>query len=362
VVAGARPNFMKVAPVLRALRRSEARLSAELVHTGQHYDEGMSSVFIAQLGLPSPAACLDVGSGPHGLQTGRVMAELERYLLDSGPPPAGVVVVGDVNSTMAAALVAVKLGVPVAHVEAGLRSFDRSMPEEINRIVTDAVSDLLFVTEPSGEENLRLEGIPAARVRAVGNVMIDTLIHELAAARALDVRAQLGLESRPCAVVTLHRPANVDDPEALSQIVDFIVDRSRDIDVAFPVHPRTRARLTEFGLLERFDGRRVRVLEPLAYREMLALMDGAVFVLTDSGGVQEETTFLGVPCLTLRERTERPITVTHGTNTLVGRDLVRAGAIVDEIGTGSYKRGRPIPGWDGCAATRVADALVDAWA
>lgn len=361
LVAGARPNFMKVAPIIRTLRRDCAWLRVELVHTGQHYDEGMSAVFFEQLGIPEPDVYLKVGSASHGVQTGRVMAEFEAYLLTTTPKPIGVVVVGDVNSTMAAALAATKLGIPVAHVEAGLRSFDRSMPEEINRVVTDSIADLLLVSEPSGQENLKREGVAPERVRFVGNVMIDTLVHELPAARALEMPARLGVKAKQFALVTLHRPSNVDDPAALGRLVDFLADVSRDVYVIFPVHPRTRARLSEFGLDSRLDAQRVRRLEPLAYREMLALMDAAQFVLTDSGGIQEETTFLGVPCLTVRECTERPITVTHGTNTLVGGDMAHTFEIIGQIRSGSYKRGARIPGWDGCAAERIAHVLVDTW-
>ena len=360
VVAGARPNFMKVAPVLRALRNHHGPI-VELVHTGQHYDDGMSTIFFEQLGIPSPDFHLQVGSASHAVQTGRVMAAFEQYLLASTPMPAGVVVVGDVNSTMAATLAAVKLGIRVAHVEAGLRSFDRSMPEEINRVVTDAVADLLLVSEPSGEENLKREGIPAERIHFVGNVMIDTLVHELPAARALDMPARIGLPHGRFAVVTLHRPSNVDDPAALSTLVAFLILVARNVPVIFPVHPRTRARLDEFALTSSLDDQRVHLVEPLAYREMLSLLDQAQFVVTDSGGIQEETTYLGTPCLTARDSTERPVTVTHGTNTLIGRDLQQALVLIEQIKIGTYKRARAIPLWDGNAAERIADTLIDSW-
>ena len=330
------------------------------MHTGQHYDKEMSTVFFEQLGLPEPDAYLNVGSGTHGAQTGRVMIAFEEYLL-AHSKPAGVVVVGDVNSTAACALTAVKLGIPVAHVEAGLRSFDRSMPEEINRIVTDAISDLLLVSEPSGVKNLEREGIPSGRVRYVGNVMIDTLVRERASARALDAAAQFGLTTKGFVVVTLHRPSNVDDAERLGEILQFLIDLSKRLDVLVPLHPRTRARLDEFALTDKLASSRVRVLEPIGYREMLSLMDTARFVITDSGGVQEETTFLGVPCLTLRKNTERPITVTHGTNTIVGRDMALAWRTIEEIERGCYKTAKPIDGWDGNAATRIARVLAEAW-
>jgi len=359
LVGGARPNFMKLAPIIRALGKTAA-VSSEIVHTGQHYDDGMSRVFFEQLGLPEPGAYLNVGSGSHGAQTGRVMIAFEEYL-QTGPRRSGVIVVGDVNSTAACALTAVKMGIPVAHVEAGLRSFDRTMPEEINRLVTDAISDLLFVSEPSGEENLRREGIPADRVHYVGNVMIDTLMHELEAARALDVTKRFDVQRGRFAVVTLHRPSNVDTAESLRPIVDFLIDLGQCTVVVFPLHPRTRARLAEFGALERLSRSNVRTLAPIGYREMLGLMEAAQFVVTDSGGVQEETTHLGVPCLTLRENTERPVTITHGTNSLVGRDLGAAREAVRRIQHGEYKRPRPIDGWDGHAAERIAAVLSQKW-
>jgi UDP-N-acetylglucosamine 2-epimerase (non-hydrolysing) len=319
----------------------------------------MSDVFFEQLGLPAPDAYLNVGSGPHGAQTGRVMIAFEEYL-QGRPKPSGVVVVGDVNSTAACALTAVKMSIPVAHVEAGLRSFDRGMPEEINRIVTDAIADLLLVSEPSGLENLAREGVPSGRTHLVGNVMIDTLVHEREAARVLDIVERLRLVPRGYALITLHRPSNVDAAGPLGAIVDFLAELSKRAEVVLPVHPRTRARLSEFGLTGRL-GRRVRMLEPVGYREMLALTENARFVLTDSGGVQEETTFLNVPCLTLRENTERPITVTHGTNTIIGRDFDLAWRSIDDIETGRYKQSKPIDGWDGNAAARVAAILGAVW-
>ena len=362
LVAGARPNFMKVAPVLRALASREHHFLPALVHTGQHYDEGMSDIFFRQLGIPEPDVHLGVGSGSHGAQTGRILAAFEQYLIASSPRPRGVVVVGDVNSTMACALAAVKLGIPVAHVEAGLRSFDRSMPEEINRVVTDAVADLLLVSEPAGEENLHREGIPAQRIRYTGNVMIDTLARELNAAKELAVAASLGLSPGSFAFVTLHRPSNVDIPERLEDLVRFLEALARRLPVVFPVHPRTTERLRAAGLAVRLESAHgVRCLQPLGYRESLGLMATARLAVTDSGGVQEETTFLGIPCLTLRRSTERPVTVSAGTNTVVGHDLALAERLVDEILAGRYKSGGPVPGWDGRAAERVVDALVEAW-
>ena len=361
LVAGARPNFMKVAPILRAIRSSAGPLAPRLVHTGQHYDEGMSGVFFRDLGIGEPDVYLGVGSGTHGQQTARILAAYEEHLLRT--PPAAVVVVGDVNSTMACTLAAVKLGIPVAHVEAGLRSFDRGMPEEINRLVTDTLADLLLVSEPAGEENLRREGIADGRIRYVGNVMIDTLVRELEAARALGVAARLGLPASGFFYVTLHRPSNVDDPGRLGRLVSMLSSLGARLPVVFPVHPRTRERLRAARLeatLSEAPG--VLLLEPLGYRESLGLMAGARLVLTDSGGVQEETSHLGVPCLTLRPNTERPVTVSVGTNTVVGEEIERVLPLVEEVLAGRYKRGQPIPGWDGHAAERVAAALAERYA
>jgi UDP-N-acetylglucosamine 2-epimerase (non-hydrolysing) len=362
VVAGARPNFVKIAPILRALAARGAAGDRELVHTGQHYDAAMSDVFFEQLGIPAPDVHLDVGPGTHGAQTARVLSAFEQHLLARKPTPRGVVVVGDVNSTLACALAAVKLSIPVAHVEAGLRSFDRTMPEEINRVMTDAIADLLLTSEPSGEENLRREGVAAARIRFVGNVMIDTLVKELPAARALGVPASRGLSPRGYALVTLHRPSNVDTEDRLTALAGFLSRLSLRIPTVFPAHPRTRANLERFGLLGRLGARPgLALLDPLGYRENLGLMADARLVVTDSGGMQEETSFLGVPCLTLRPGTERPVTVTHGTNTVVGESLARAEALVDEVLAGRYGKGSAIQGWDGRAAERVAEVLVDAW-
>ncbi|RMH40390.1 MAG: UDP-N-acetylglucosamine 2-epimerase (non-hydrolyzing) [Deltaproteobacteria bacterium] len=357
VVAGARPNFMKVAPILRALARRPGAPATVLVHTGQHYDDAMSDVFFRQLDIRPPDVSLEVGSGSHGAQTARIMLAFEDYLLGCAEPPAGVVVVGDVNSTMACALVATKLHIPVAHVEAGLRSFDRTMPEEINRVVTDAVSDLLLVSEPAGIDNLRAEGVAPSRIRYVGNVMIDTLVHQLDAARAVAV------DDVPdaFALVTLHRPSNVDRRERLAAVVDFLAGVAAAIPIVFPVHPRTDRALREFGLRDRLAAAPgVHLREPLGYRELLHLLDRARLVISDSGGIQEESTYLGVPCVTLRPNTERPITVAAGTNTVVD-DLDTARAVVADV----LARPRPAPpaidGWDGRAAERVADALLAAW-
>ncbi|MGD0778528.1 MAG: UDP-N-acetylglucosamine 2-epimerase (non-hydrolyzing) [Candidatus Solibacter sp.] len=361
-VVGARPNFMKVAPVLRALdRRNHLPWRPWLVHTGQHYSERMSGVFFAELGLPAPDIHLGVGSGTHGAQTARVLESFEKHLLELNGSAAGAVVVGDVNSTLACALAATKLRIPVAHIEAGLRSFDRSMPEEINRVATDAISDLLLVSEPAGESNLRNEGVPAERVKYVGNVMIDTLCWELERARNLNMRRELGLNGR-YALVTMHRPGNVDDPQRLTQIVEFLNKTSERLPLVFPIHPRSRARMAEWSLdTSLAENSAIRLIEPLGYRENLSLMTDATLVITDSGGLQEETTFLGVPCLTVRPNTERPVTVSQGTNTVVDGDFDLALNLIESILAGSYKSGSPVPGWDGKAAERVADVLIDEW-
>jgi UDP-N-acetylglucosamine 2-epimerase (non-hydrolysing) len=363
-VVGARPNFIKIAPVIQALRKAAPKgVGGLLVHTGQHFSESMSDVFFEQLGVPAPDANLGVGSGSHGVQTARILEAFETYLGQLDSLPAGVVVVGDVNSTLACALAATKLGIPVAHLEAGLRSFDRSMPEEINRIVTDSIADLLLVSEPDGERNLLHEGIPSDRIIPVGNVMIDTLVTQLPAAQRMDMPSRCGVADTAYAFVTLHRPSNVDIPGRLSEIVMFLEAVSRELAVVFPMHPRCRGRLVESGLYDTLErNNRIHILDALPYIENLSLMAEATVVMTDSGGVQEETSVLGVPCLTLRKNTERPITVTHGTNTIIGDDLGSGLSLVRNCVAGRYKKGGTIPGWDGCAAPRVIEALLTRWA
>lgn len=352
---------MKLAPLLRELQR-RGQIRGTLVHTGQHYGHDMSDVFFEQLRIPIPDVHLEVGSASHGVQTGRIMASFEQYLDERATPPRALVVVGDVNSTMACALVAVKRGIPVAHVEAGLRSFDRTMPEEINRIVTDAISDLLLVSEPAGLVNLAREGIPTDCVRYCGNLMIDSLVDQLPAARALEMPARLGVSRGRYVVATLHRPSNVDAPQRLRELIAFLQRVARELPVLFPVHPRTDKMLRDHGMREDLAaGGRVRATPPLGYREFLGLMEAARLVVTDSGGIQEETTYLGVPCVTLRANTERPITVTVGTNTLVGDDLDRAWQVCASRLRASKSAPRPIEGWDGRAAQRVVDALLAAW-
>jgi UDP-N-acetylglucosamine 2-epimerase (non-hydrolysing) len=357
IVAGARPNFIKVAPVLRAIEELRPDFSPVLVHTGQHYSPELSDVFFEQLGIRRPDIHLEAGSGSHGQQTARIIESFEAFLLQAKPPIAAVVVVGDVNSTIAAALAATKLQTPVVHLEAGLRSFDRTMPEEINRLATDAISDLLLVSEPAGETNLRSEGVPEWRIKYVGNVMIDTLVRHLAEAEAGGGGYVSDHDESDFALVTLHRPSNVDARESLSAIVAFLSRIAGLIKVFFPVHPRTLSRLEEFGLLADLQSSAVRLLPPLGYIENLGLMRKARFVLTDSGGIQEETSYLSVPCLTLRENTERPVTVSHGTNTLVGLDFEKAHRLVSDILESNYRKSYPIPGWDGRASERVIEAV-----
>lgn len=354
-VVGARPNFMKVAPILRELARWPELFATRLLHTGQHYDAAMSDVFFGQLGMPRPDVHLGVGSASHAQQTAAIMAAFEPVLVDWRPDLT--IVVGDVNSTMACALVAAKLGVRVAHVEAGLRSFDRAMPEEINRVVTDHLSDVLFVTEESGVENLRREGIPDARIHFVGNVMIDTLLAHRAAAERLDVPSRLGLTANGYVVLTLHRPSNVDDLSTLERLVQALGRIGRDVPVVFPVHPRTRPALSRSAsAAELVRAGTLRLIEPLGYLEFVGLMAASRAVLTDSGGIQEETTVLGIPCLTLRENTERPITIKSGTNRLVGTDPPTIVAAWNAIGQDSGRTARP-PLWDGRAAARIVEVM-----
>lgn len=364
-IAGARPNFMKIAPLLREMRKY-LDLSPLLIHTGQHYDVKMAGQFFQDLQIPEPDVSLEVGSGSHAYQTAEVMKRLEPVLQEIRPDL--VVVVGDVNSTMAAALTATKLHIPVAHVEAGLRSFDRTMPEEINRLVTDAVSDYLFVSEESGQQNLLREGVDQNKIFFVGNVMIDSLEGCRQLWERSDIRKRLGMEKSEYGVVTLHRPANVDDPETLQGLVETLAKISTRLPLLFPMHPRTLGRIKEFALEGHFTylslnsavNRRPSALcclDPLGYLDFMSLMSQARLVLTDSGGLQEETTVLGVPCLTLRENTERPVTVTHGTNRLMG---MSPAGIVDEayaVLVSPKPVSTPPPLWDGCASERIVTIL-----
>ena len=350
-VVGARPNFMKIAPVMDAVR-TEPRLRQLLVNTGQHYDQAMAGGFLTELQLPTPDRDLGVGSGTHAVQTAKVMMAFEEICLAERPDL--VVVVGDVNSTMAASLVAAKLTIPIAHVEAGLRSFDRAMPEEINRIVTDRLADLLLTPSADADANLRAEGTPDEKIHLVGNVMIDTLKRHLPLARLERVADRVPVRERAYAVLTLHRPSNVDDADTFRGILQAIRHVAAAMPVVFPVHPRTRNRLREFGFDD--DLRGVLLTDPLGYIDFLALTSHARVILTDSGGLQEESTALGIPCLTLRENTERPITVTEGTNRVVG---TRAADIVAGFDAALHANGAVrIPAlWDGRAAERVASVI-----
>ena len=353
-IVGARPNFVKIAPILAALRASP-EIGTMLVHTGQHYDAQMSDAFFANLEIPTPDVNLGIRAETAVGQIAEIMARLEPVLLEARPDL--VVVVGDVNSTVAGALAAVKVGIPVAHVEAGLRSFDRSMPEEVNRILTDAVSDLLFTTEPAANENLAREGIPRDRIHFVGNVMIDTLFRYRERALASPVLGRLGVERRAYAALTLHRPSNVDHPEELHRLLGAIARMQAEIPVVFPVHPRTRARLDQLnGHLPSMPD--LRLVEPLPYLDFIHLMASARCVLTDSGGVQEETTALGVPCLTLRTNTERPITATRGTNRVVGVDPEAIYASWRLVAEGRWPAGELPDLWDGKAAERIVEILL----
>ena len=359
-VVGARPNFMKVAPIVEAMNRRASEFAPLILHTGQHYDEQMSDAFFRDLGIPAPEIYLGVGSGSHAVQTAAVMQAFEPVVLHEKPD--WVLVVGDVNSTLACALVCSKLSVKVAHVEAGLRSRDRTMPEEINRLVTDTLADLLLTPSRDADENLRAEGIPPERIHFVGNVMIDSLFSQLKRAANSTVRETLGVAGKDYAALTLHRPSNVDDAATFRRILEALEQISRRIPIIFPVHPRTRARIMDFGfadLVERASA--LRLVEPLGYLDFLRLYSGARLVLTDSGGIQEETTALGIPCLTLRENTERPITVEMGTNTIVGTDtkaITRAAFNV--IDSPRDQKGVQVPPlWDGKTADRILDAILE---
>jgi len=359
-VVGARPNFMKIAPVMRAMRGARPPLPVRLVHTGQHYDPELNSQFFRALEIPDPDVNLEVGSASHAVQTAEILRRFEPVL--DQERPAAVLVVGDVNSTLACALVAAKKGVAVIHVEAGLRSFDRAMPEEINRVLTDQISDLLFITEKSARGNLLREGIPESRIHFVGNVMIDTLRHNLkdavSPAQTLSQHgAPVDWGQKGIAVLTLHRPSNVDDPSTLRAVLGAIREVSRRLPVAFAVHPRTRARIEQHRLGPVLEAKSILILPPLGYLEMLGLMQAARLVLTDSGGIQEETTALGVPCVTLRTTTERPITVEQGTNTVVGSNPTQILAAVDDILHTGGKAGRVPELWDGRASQRIATIL-----
>jgi len=356
-IVGARPNLMKIAPLMAEYRK-HPRIEPLLVHTGQHYDANMSDFFFNQLGIPEPDLNLEVGSASHAVQTAEVMKAFEPVVQEHRPD--AVLVVGDVNSTIACGLVAVKLGVKLVHVEAGLRSFDRSMPEEINRVLTDGISDILLCSEASGVTNLRREGIADEKIHLVGNVMIDTLLQHRERARQSTVLEDFSLDEGGYAVLTLHRPSNVDDPVVLGRLLDVLDVVQSDMPVLFPVHPRTRAKLEDFGLAARVAAmKELRLIEPLGYLDFLRLMSSARIVLTDSGGIQEETTILQVPCLTLRDNTERPVTVELGTNRIVGQDPAKILAVYRELMTRKTS-GQPPPLWDGHASERIVEILLAA--
>ena len=355
-IVGARPNLPKIAPLMREMQR-HPEIEPILVHTGQHYDAALSDIFFRQMGIPAPDVNLEVGSGSHAVQTAEVLKRIEPVLLERQPDL--VLVVGDVNSTIAVSLAAVKLGIPVAHVEAGLRSFDRSMPEEINRILTDALANYLFVTEEDAIQHLLKEGRPRESIYLVGNVMIDSLRHFLPIAQKSPIGDDLGLKKgadwQRFAVLTLHRPSNVDSTEKLAELLGAIDAIAAQIPVIFPVHPRTQQHLTQAGIKTH---PQLRLTPPVGYLDFLCLLTKSTLVLTDSGGIQEETTALGVPCLTLRENTERPITITEGTNLLIGTDPAKILAAAQAILAGKGKPGRIPPFWDGHAAERIVEVLL----
>ncbi len=359
-IVGARPNFMKIAPVFREMQRRSAEFEPLIVHTGQHYDEKMSDAFFDDLEIPRPDIDLNIGSASHAVQTAGIMLAFEPVILDQRPD--WVVVVGDVNSTIACALVCSKLGVKVAHVEAGLRSFDRTMPEEINRILTDSISDLLLTPSRDGNKNLSNEGIPENKIRLVGNVMIDSLFHHLEIAKKSPIREVLRLVDKNYGVLTLHRPSNVDERDTLAPLVETLIEISQRIPIVFPAHPRTALKIDEFGFSESIADSGVKLIEPLGYLDFLNLMSHSKLVLTDSGGLQEESTTLGIPCLTLRENTERPITIEMGTNVLVGTNPDKIKHTAYEIlENPDFTAGAKVPPlWDGKTAGRICDAWIEA--
>lgn len=358
-IVGARPNFMKIAPIVREMRQRENNFLPLLVHTGQHYDAAMSDSFFCDLGIPKPDFHLEVGSASHAVQTAKIMTAFEPIVLQEKPD--WVLVVGDVNSTIACALVCAKLGVKVAHVEAGLRSRDKTMPEEINRILTDAISDLLLTTSQDADENLKAEGVAPEKIKFVGNVMIDSLFYNLEKAKNLKVREKLDLAGKDYAVLTLHRPSNVDEKEVFSGLLDALCEISQKIPIIFPVHPRTRANIEKFGFAELIENSNIKLIEPLGYLDFMNLYSQSKLVLTDSGGLQEETTALGIPCLTLRENTERPITIELGTNILVGTNPEKIKQAAHSILESNSKIDKLIPPlWDGHSAERICNAILSA--
>ncbi len=355
-VVGARPNFIKIAPIHKAFLKYQSRIQHLICHTGQHFDRKMSSIFFDELEIPKPDFSLGIGGGSHAEQTARIMMAFEKILLQEKPDL--VIVPGDVNSTLAASLTAVKLHIPVAHVEAGLRSFDREMPEEINRILTDEISDLLFVTEKSGMKNLRHEGVPESRIFFTGNVMIDSLVNYLPKIEQSDILSALGVKKQEYVLSTFHRPSNVDHPERLKKILENMRRLAASFPVIFPIHPRTRTNMKHFGM-EGILPENVILLDPIGYIDFLALTKDAALVLTDSGGIQEETTFMGVPCITVRNNTERPVTCDVGTNYLAGQDYTKAVDKAFEILNGNPKKGAIPELWDGKTAPRIVKIVAE---
>jgi UDP-N-acetylglucosamine 2-epimerase (non-hydrolysing) len=355
-VAGARPNFIKIAPLYRAFQDKANRFEHLICHTGQHFDKNMSKIFFEELQIPEPDFNLGVGSGSHADQTARIMIEFEKVLLKE--KPGLILVPGDVNSTLACSVVASKMGIPVGHVEAGLRSFDRTMPEEINRIVTDVLSDYLFVSEKSGLINLEKEGIPDGKVHFVGNIMIDSLVHFLPSIERSDILNKLRLVPGEYTLMTFHRPRNVDDRDSLAELVDMLNRLAGKSRLVFPVHPRTRKNLEQHNLLTKMD-HEILLLDPIGYIDFLALTRSAKLVITDSGGIQEESTYLGVQCITVRDNTERPVTVTEGTNQLIGTDLKKVEKAAGEVLEGKIKKGKIPELWDGRTAERIVKILAE---
>jgi len=355
-IVGARPNFIKIAPFYKVFIKYNSQVNHLICHTGQHFDKQMSKIFFDELELPVPDFYLGVGGGTHAGQTARIMTEFEKVLLSEKPDL--IIVPGDVNSTMACSIVASKMGVRIAHVESGLRSFDRSMPEEINRIVTDVLADFLFVSEPSGLKNLKKEGIPDSKVFFVGNIMIDSLLHYLPRINKSDIINEKKLKKSEYALVTFHRPGNVDTIDGLKKLVNFLNTLADKIQIVFPVHPRTRLNFEAFNLLKYLKNE-ILLSEPIGYIDFLALTQNAKMVITDSGGIQEETTWLGIPCITVRNNTERPVTVTKGTNYLAGTDYQKVLEYVDNILAGKAKKGKIPELWDGNTASRIVQILMD---
>jgi len=355
IIGGARPNFMKIAPLINELKQE--KLDFKLIHTGQHYDYNMSKIFFDNLGIPKPDYFLNVGSGSHAIQTAKIMIEFEKVILKEKPKL--VIVVGDVNSTIACALVAKKLFIEVAHIEAGLRSYDLTMPEEINRKLTDQIADYLFITEKSALSNLKNEGIDSNKIFFVGNIMIDNLAKNMKSAQKNEYYKSLDLKSKSYGLITIHRPSNVDNIKDLKNVIEILEYIQTHIKIVFPVHPRTKESLKKFNLNEDINKPNIIVTEPLGYLEFLNLMINAKFILTDSGGIQEEASYLNIPILTLRKNTERPITIEKGTNTLVGNDFNDLKKCMNEILSNSYKKGQSIEKWDGKTSQRIIKVIRD---